>query len=64
MKIENHNNVRVLFPEKGKKLIHKDHVNNKGEFRILSDKIYLAVNDSPDNYVEFDDINSNGDEQD
>jgi hypothetical protein len=43
---------RVLIPTKGFKITQADDATPLQE-RIFSDKIYLAVNDSPDNYKEI-----------
>lgn len=43
--------VRVLIPEYGYKLTQAGEV--EIENRIISDKIYLAVNDSAENWVEI-----------
>ncbi len=45
MRIVNKNNLRILFPENGYELINK----NTG---VHSDKVYLALQDSMDNYIE------------
>lgn len=43
--------VNVLIPEYGYKLTQADEV--EIENRIISDKVYLAVNDSAENWVEI-----------
>lgn len=43
---------RVLIPSNGFKITQADDATPLQE-RIFSDKIYLAVNDSPDNYKEI-----------
>lgn len=43
---------RVLIPGNGYKITQADDATPLQE-RIFSDKIYLAVNDSPDNYKEI-----------
>ena len=46
MQIVETNMLRVLVPDKGYKLINKS--TNK-----MYDKVYLGINDSPDNYIEI-----------
>ena len=45
--------VRIIEPSEGHTLTQKNDVDIQS--RVLSKKIYLAVNDSPDNYKEITD---------
>ena len=51
--IQSNYTVRIIEPSEGHTLTQKNDVDIQS--RVLSKKIYLAVNDSPDNYKEITD---------